>query len=116
MNKIKCTLNISNEDLEDLLETAFIRSEYWLYITKTKHKGGFNYDLFVPEDDKNYWEENREIGKYSLTKRKLLKGLQQFIETYGCKIEDGSIDVCSIDGCDCDLILQFALFGEQVYG
>lgn len=110
MNKIKCTLNISNEDLEDLLDNVLRTSQYWYTSAVVYSKD--NYFCYIINVD---MEDGKGLQTYRLTERKFLKGLQQFIETYGCKIEDGSIDVCSIDGCDCDLILQFALFGEQMF-
>ena len=43
--------------------------------------------------------------------------MKQYIEEYGITIDkDGDVDVSSIDSFDCELILQYALFGEQVYG
>ena len=112
-NTIKIPINITDENLEDILETAFISTSYWLYwgCIKKCGKGKFNYTLLVPEDD-----TDTEFKKYTLTKNKLLKGVREYISKYGCNIEDGELDTCSIDGWGCDIILQYALFNEVVFG
>ena len=112
LNTIQVPIKVSDETLEDILDTAFASSSYWLYSNNIKHKKEFNFDLLVPEDD-----ADTEFKKYTLTKRKLLKGLIQYISEYGiASMEDGQVDSCVLDGCDCDLILQYSLFGEQVFG
>lgn len=112
-NKIKCCIKISDEALDDILSYAFLRATYWLYSQNIKeHKRAFNYTLLVPVT-----EDDSEFKKYHLTKNILLSGLKQYIEEYGITIDkDGDIDVSSIDSFDCELILQYALFGEQVFG
>ena len=110
INKIKCSLTIDTEDLEDLVDNALRTSQYWY--TSVVGYSRDNYFCYIINMD---MEDGKDLQTCRLTKRKFLKGLQQFIETYGCKIDEGLIDTCSIDGCDCDLILQFALFGEQVF-
>lgn len=54
---------------------------------------------------------------YDLTLKNFLKGMKLYFED-GChvKVEDNSIDTADIDANDADCIVQFALFGEVVYG
>jgi len=54
------------------------------------------------------WELNRE---------KFLNGVKLYFEQ-GChvQVEDNRIDTCDIDAADTDCIVQFALFGEAVFG
>lgn len=54
------------------------------------------------------WELNRE---------KFLNGVKLYFEK-GChvQVEDNRIDTCDVDAADADCIIQFALFGEVVYG
>lgn len=112
MNTIQVPIKVSDETLEDILETAFYSANYWLYSKNIKHKKGFNYDFLVPITD-----DDSEFERYTLCRRKLLKGLIQYISEYGiASLEDGEVNSSVLDGCDCDLILQYALFGEQVFG
>lgn len=54
------------------------------------------------------WELNRE---------KFLNGVKQYFEDgFHVHVEDNRIDVGDIDGNDADCIVQFALFGEVVFG
>ena len=112
MNTIQVPIKVDDEGLENILESAFYSANYWLYSKNIKYKKGFNYDLLVPVDD-----NDTDFEKYTLNKRKLLKGLTQYISEYGiASLEDGRINTCVLDNCDCELILQYALFGEQVFG
>lgn len=56
----------------------------------------------------NAWELNRE---------KFLNGVKLYFEQ-GCHVcvEENRIDTCDVDGNDADCIIQFALFGEVVFG
>ena len=112
MNTIQVPVKVSDETLEEILESAFMSANYWLYPNKITHKKGLSYDLLVPEDD-----TDTTFEKCTLNKRKLLKGLKQYVNKYGiASIEDGEIDSSVLDSFDCELILQYALFGEQVFG
>lgn len=55
--------------------------------------------------------------KWELTLEKFLNGVKLYFED-GCHVHvnDGSIDPGDIDANDADCIIQFALFGEVVFG
>ena len=55
--------------------------------------------------------------KWELTLKKFLDGVKLYFED-GCHVHvnDGSIDPGDIDANDADCIIQFALFGEVVFG
>lgn len=56
---------------------------------------------------------------YELTLDKFLKGFQLWLQDGGDKhgaVEDGKVDCGEIDGEAADSIVQYALFGELVYG
>ena len=54
---------------------------------------------------------------WELTLEKFLKGVKLYFEQ-GChvNVEDNAIDTCDIDANDADCIIQFAVFGEVVFG
>ena len=55
--------------------------------------------------------------KWELTLEKFLNGVKLYFED-GCHVHvnDGSIDPGDIDANDADCVIQFALFGEVVFG
>ena len=55
--------------------------------------------------------------KWELTLKKFLNGVKLYFEQ-GChvQVEDNAIDTGDIDANDADCIVQFALFGEVVFG
>lgn len=65
----------------------------------------------------------REGGKtYELTKEKFLKGIELWAKNpVGCnclEMMDGKfrIDCCNADAVVCDAIIQYAIFGDLIYG
>ena len=55
--------------------------------------------------------------KWELTLEKFLNGVKLYFEQ-GChvQVEDNAIEIGDIDAGDADCIVQFALFGEAVFG
>ena len=60
-------------------------------------------------------DDDSEGEDCSLTIEKMLEGIKQYVTEYGDCIENGEVDSCKLDSIDCDIILQYALFGEQVF-
>ena len=58
--------------------------------------------------------------KWELTLEKFLNGVKLWIQNgedqYHALQKDGTLDTCVIDGEMADLIIQYALFGEVVFG
>ena len=118
-------INITDEDITDIMEMAYIGSNYWLGDIKVARRGkALKDDTYVevllnkgklsisaPEDD-----ANNTYHDYPLTLSSLLKGIGIYLKKYGDCIEEGGINSGKLDVSDCDLILQYALFEEQVYG
>ena len=112
MNILQVPIKVEDEDLENILESAFISAKYWLYDENIEYIDEFTYKFQVPITD-----DDSELEEYTLDKKKLLEGLTQYISEYGiASLEDGRINACVLDNCDCELILQYALFKEQVFG
>ena len=115
---INVPIKVNTQDIEDILEMAFLGADYWVgdidYIgndyTETLINGG-ELIISVPEDD-----ADTEFKDYTLTLEKLLKGIGIYYAKWGDGLDNGGIDTGKIDVADCDLILQYALFGEQVFG
>lgn len=58
--------------------------------------------------------------KWELTLDKFLAGVKMWLESGGTRcltdLGDGRIDTCNVDGYEADSIVQYALFGELVFG
>lgn len=55
--------------------------------------------------------------KWELTLDKFLSGVKLYLEQeYHVRVEDGRIDTCDVDGNEADCIVQFAIFGQVVFG
>ena len=75
LNKLKVTIKVSDENLDDILACAFMSANYWLYSNNIKeHKRDFHYTLLVPIND-----DDSELKKYTLTKNILLSKLSSII-------------------------------------
>lgn len=120
--EIKKTLKVTDEDIDDIMCTALEGGiNYWCrkakvigdylgeYASEQISKGG-TLKLYDAESD-DTWE---------LTKEKLLNGIKKaYEESYFADYEwcDGhTIDTCQVDAEVADVIVQFALFDEIVFG
>lgn len=67
--------------------------------------------------DEPFDEANTEW--YELDMEKFAQGFRLWLENGGDRygaVGNGEVDTCEIDGEMADLIIQYALFGEVVYG
>lgn len=128
-NKIDVAIIVTDDDINDIMCTAL--------------EGGINYwcnAAKVPEDKRvaNWGHEQIANGGelkihviepfdeegtewYTLDKEKFMKGMKKYIQdpVYDCIVaENGKLflDVGEIDAVCADSIIQYSLFGEEVYG
>lgn len=120
--EIRKTLKITEEDIDDIMVAAL--------------EGGINYwanKAEVVGECLNEWASH-QISKggairlhdyeedewYELTLEKFLSGIGKWYEKGGDFYEavqvDGTLDCCNIDATVADSIVQYALFGEVVFG
>ena len=116
--RAEIVIGLTRQDIDDIMSTALDSICYWCrkaevvgeylgeYASDQISRGGVLvlYDAESPD----WWELNRE---------KFLNGVKLYFEN-GChvQVEDGCIDTGDIDANDADCIIQFALFGEVVFG
>lgn len=126
MNEIAVTLNIliSDDELDDIMSTMVETQaiSYWCAGIKCATKPykiptykaltSGEFLLFkVSETD-----DDSEIKERLMSKRDLLNGLKRYIEDYPECISNKGINLTKIDGNAVDLIAQYALFNEIIYG
>lgn len=125
---INMAVNVTDEDIDDIMDVAL--------------DGGINYwcdhvEVIGEILGKEGWA-SEQISKggilrlhdvktrkcYDLDKEKFLTGLEKYLE-YELYNRELIVDICDcqkgldtgmIDGAEADLIIQYALFGENVFG
>ena len=78
------------------------------YASEQISRGG---ELWFHDREKNVW--------YKLTRKKFFEGFKRWVESggdiYGA-VTDGKVDTGNIDAMCADAIIQYALFGDVIYG
>ena len=112
-------VSLTQQDIDDIMATALEGGiNYWCrkaevvgeylgeYASEQISRGG-SLTLYDAESS----------DKWELTLEKFLNGVKLYFEQ-GChvQVEDNAIDACDIDASDADCIVQFAVFGEVVFG
>ena len=122
MSKVKYVSNseiaVTAQDIDDIICTAFEGGiNYWCYkaeVVGGKYLGEFASDqisrggklrLYIGEP---FDDENSETYTFDLSD--LLKGLEKYIE------DVGHFDIDECDAEVADMIIQYTVFGELVYG
>lgn len=118
-------VRITDETIDDILVTSLEGgSNYWCnsvevigkylgeYASDQISRGGKLKFIYNETDD----EDEPEWAEEVLTLNKFYKGLQLFLQQHPECIVDGEVDSSMIDGMYADMIIQYALFSELVYG
>ena len=112
---------LTEEDIDDIMDAALYGINYWCseaeivgerlgyYASEQISRGGALKLYDVESDD--VWE---------LTLEKFLKGFKLWVangdDEYGALQSDGTVDTGEIDSAMADMIIQYALFDEIVFG
>jgi hypothetical protein len=94
-------LNNDTPDFDEFDKLNMILSER---VAEILWRGG-SVELF--DTDYNY----NDADKWELTLEKVVKGIIKFMET-----DSKTFELDDLDALDCDKIIQYALFGELVFG
>lgn len=130
--KVELDVIVTQQDIDDIVTTAL--------------EGGINYWCRKAEVVGDYLGEyasdqisrggtlrlyDREVdADYGLDRDRLLIGIRKYLEdpekpydilesssdSVGCSKGESTLDTCMVDGAVADMIVQYALFGEIVYG
>lgn len=112
-------VNLTQQDIDDIMVTALEGGiNYWC--RKAKVVGEYLGECASEQISRGgtlvlYDAESSD--KWELTLEKFLNGVKMYFEQ-GChvQVEDNAIDAGDIDAGDADCIIQFALFGKEVFG
>ncbi len=124
--RAEITARLTQQDVDDIMVSALEGGiNYWCrrvvvqgkylseYASGQISRGG-KLKIHV---DEPFDEANTEW--YELDMEKFAQGFRLWLENGGDRygaVSNGEVDTCEIDGEMADLIIQYALFGEVVYG
>lgn len=120
--KVEIRVELTHQDIDDIMVAALEGGiNYWCdeaaveggeylgkYASDQISRGG---TLLLHDTDEDAYRK--------LDLEKFLKGFKLWLENGGDEygaIEDGKVDCCNIDADCADAIIQYALFGEVIYG
>lgn len=113
------TVNLSMEDVDDIMSAALDDGiTYWC--SRVEVVGGYPGECASEQIARGgvlnlYDAESSDV--YQLDLAKLLTGIKIFLEEGNhVAVDDNLLNVADIDANDADCIVQFALFGEVLYG
>lgn len=118
--ELRPTINVflTQKDIDDIMATALNSIGYWC--GKVEIFGeclGKCASEQISHGGALILHEAKGNRAWKLTWAKFLNGMKLYFEQ-GChvNVEDNTIDIGDIDANDADCIVQFALFGEVVFG
>ncbi len=125
MNEKKYTVrpevevNLSQQDIDDIMAVAMEGGIcYWCRKAEVvgEYLGEYASDQ-ISRGGALILHDAESAQTWELTLEKFLNGVKLYFEQ-GChvNVEDNAIDTCDIDANDADCIIQFAVFGEVVFG
>ena len=119
--QVVINFKLTEENIDDIMDAAFYGINYWCskaeivgerlgdYASEQISRGG-TLKMYDAESD-DVWE---------LTLEKFLKGFKLWVangdDEYGALQSDGTVDTGEIDSAMADMIIQYALFDEIVFG
>lgn len=106
---IEKKITVTDENVTDIMESALQGITYWageahIMGLKDKDEGMWTSEAITKGYHVRIWDSEEEKWR-QLTFTKFLKGLKMM----------DNLDIESYDMVDADMIIQFALFGKQVY-
>ena len=116
---ISLDVDLSQQDIDDIMVTALEGGiNYWCRRAKVvgEYLGEAASDQ-ISRGGSLILYDAESSDKWELTLEKFLNGVKLYFEQ-GChvQVEDNAIEIGDIDAGDADCIVQFALFGEVVFG
>lgn len=116
---------LSMEDIDDIMCGALEGGiNYWCYraeVVEDEYLGEYASEQISRGGSLNLYD-SEEDAVHLLTKEKFLKGIELWAKNpVGCNCleqKDGKLrfDTCNADAIVCDAIIQYAIFGNVIYG
>ena len=116
---ISLDVDLSQQDIDDIMVVALEGGiNYWCREAEVvgEYLGEYASDQ-ISRGGSLILHDAESSDKWELTRDKFLNGVKLYFEQ-GChvQVEDNAIDTGDIDANDADCIVQFAVFGEVIFG
>ncbi len=114
-------VKVTGEDIDDIMVGALEGGiTYWCRKAEVvgDYLGEYASDQISRGGELILFDSDGE-WKHTLNKEKFLKGLRMYFENKGpYEIRDGNggIDCCLVDAVVADMIIQYAIFDDVIYG
>lgn len=122
--KVELEVALTQEDIDDIMCGALEGGiTYWCDEAKVvgDYLGEYGHEQ-IARGGQLLIHDMEEEETYTLDKEKFLKGIELWVKNpVGCNCleqKDGKLvfDTCNADAVVCDAIIQYALFGDVIYG
>lgn len=117
--KAELNLKLLQQDIDDIMVSALEGGiNYWCRKAEVvgKYLGEYASDQ-ISRGGSLILYDAESSDKWELTLEKFLAGFKMYLENGGTAcVVDEAIETGEIDGCAADSIVQYALFGELVFG
>lgn len=120
--RVNKTLHITAQDIDDIMCSALDGGiTYWCDAAEVfgDYLGTYSFEQ-ISRGGTLILHDAESEDKWSLDAEKLLEGIKLWYENgydkYNAVYASGYIDTCQIDGEAADIIIQYALFGDIVFG
>lgn len=116
--EVKHSVIVSAQDIDDIICTAFEGGiNYWCCEAEVvgDYLGEYASEQ-ISRGGKIILHDSEEDETYMLTIDNFLFGLSKYLETNSSIIYKREIDTCQVDADVADAIIQYAIFGEIIYG
>lgn len=120
--KVEIEVKLSRQDIDDIMVGALEGGiTYWCREAEVvgDYLGEYSSDQ-ISCGGKLILHDTESNDKWELTLEKFLNGvklwLQNVDDRYHALQKDGTLDTCNVDGEMADLIVQYAIFGEVIFG
>ncbi len=120
--KAEIKANLTAQDIDDIMCSALDCIGYWCRkaeVVDGEYLGEYASEQ-ISRGGSLMLHDAESSDKWELTLEKFLNGVKLWLQNgddrYHALQKDGTLDTCEIDGEMADLIVQYALFGEVVFG
>lgn len=116
-------VSLTQQDIDDIMVAALEGGiNYWVCeaeVVEEKRRGDWGHEQ-IARGGALILHDAESSDKWELNLEKFLNGVKLWIQNgddeYHALQKDGTLDVCKIDAGMADMIVQYALFGEVVFG
>lgn len=120
--EVKSNVTLTQQDIDDIMVSALEGGiNYWCgeaEVVEEKRCADWGHEQIARDGVLNLHDAESD-KTWELTREKFLTGFRLWLENGGDKyhaVSGGKVDCCEIDAECADSIVQYALFGEVVYG